>query len=130
MDLKISVSNQKLRVATHGNGVWEIPLEVISKIDDNISLTVNDLEFINYPNPFTNETSLQFKLTGRTHVNISVFDISGRLVDEVTNSEFPAGKHGIIWKIDDFQSTNNEFFLCRLIAGGQNKTLKLQVTGK
>lgn len=44
MDLKISMSNRKIRVASHGNGSFERPLEVSSDIADNNILQNNKIE--------------------------------------------------------------------------------------
>lgn len=47
----------------------------------------------NYPNPFSNETVIHFSLAKPAKVNLSVFDVNGRLVKTIINSSKEAGEH-------------------------------------
>ncbi len=47
----------------------------------------------NYPNPFSNETVIHFSLAKPVKINLSVFDINGRLVKTVINGLREAGAH-------------------------------------
>lgn len=47
----------------------------------------------NYPNPFSNETVIHFSLAMAAKINLSVFDINGRLVKTVVNGTREAGEH-------------------------------------
>lgn len=49
----------------------------------------------NFPNPFNPTTNIQFRLASRQNVRLSVFDITGRLVQTVRNEAFDAGIHTI-----------------------------------
>jgi hypothetical protein len=49
----------------------------------------------NYPNPFRNETTIQYVLPKAEQVNISLFDISGRTVKVLVNGSKEAGTHAI-----------------------------------
>lgn len=78
--------------ATHGNGV--------------ISATVNLGDGIipqyvvlsqNYPNPFSDNTTLNFTLPEQTFVQMSVYDATGRFVTQITNRIYDAGIHTIQW---------------------------------
>jgi hypothetical protein len=51
----------------------------------------------NFPNPFNPKTAIRFSLAANEHVNLSVYDISGRLVKELVNSSMISGDHEIIW---------------------------------
>jgi len=125
MDLKISPSNNKLRVATHGNGVFERSLEVISNVVD-VDSEGEDFGLINYPNPFITQTTISFKLTDKAKVNISVFDVTGKLLDVPINSMLNKGHHQISWKIKDGVS-NNGVYLCRLNVDGRSQSIKMRV---
>ncbi len=129
MDLKISVSNNKLRVATHGNGIYEIPVESTIGMDENRSHYSDVLEFTNYPNPFYDQTILRFELAKETRVRISVYDVSGRLVEELIDKELSADAHEISFNVNHSLRAKNGVYLCRLMAGDQTRTLKLQVIG-
>ena len=47
------------------------------------------------PNPFNPQTTISFSLEQSSHVNIAVYDVSGRLLNELAEGWFPEGKHEI-----------------------------------
>jgi hypothetical protein len=49
----------------------------------------------NYPNPFNPETTIDFQTDADSHVNISVFDINGNLVQELVNEWTESGSHRV-----------------------------------
>ncbi len=58
----------------------------------------------NYPNPFNPITSLCFGLPERTHVTLTVYDITGRLVEQLINQHIPAGYHTVTWDASRYSS--------------------------
>jgi len=51
----------------------------------------------NYPNPFNAKTLIRFKLNIQAQVSISIYDQTGRLVQELSSKQMPAGIHQISW---------------------------------
>jgi hypothetical protein len=49
----------------------------------------------NYPNPFRNETTIQYTIPRSEQVNISLFDMSGRTIKVLVNASKEAGTHAI-----------------------------------
>ena len=49
----------------------------------------------NYPNPFRNETLVRFTLPHKSKVNLSIFDMNGRLVKVVLSEARDAGTHAV-----------------------------------
>ncbi len=49
------------------------------------------------PNPFHGETAIRYDLAQTSHVRISVFDVSGRLVQTMRDAREPAGAHSVAW---------------------------------
>ena len=49
----------------------------------------------NYPNPFRNETVIKFTLPQRAKVNLSLFDMNGRLVRVLLNESKDSGTHAV-----------------------------------
>lgn len=49
----------------------------------------------NYPNPFNPVTQIKFDLTKSAKVRLSVYNISGQLVSELTEGTMNAGKHSV-----------------------------------
>jgi hypothetical protein len=51
----------------------------------------------NFPNPFWPSTGIAFSVPGTTEVKLSIYTVSGRLVGEIENRLFGAGRHVIPW---------------------------------
>lgn len=51
----------------------------------------------NYPNPFNNTTVIPYTLDRAMDVQISVFDVNGRLVESLVNGSVTAGQHTAVW---------------------------------
>ncbi len=68
----------------------------------------------NYPNPFSGETTIPFRLSGAVHVRVEVFDVLGRKVAGVADGMYPAGIHSI--RFDGGRLTSG-LYLYRLTAG-------------
>ena len=49
----------------------------------------------NYPNPFSNTTTLEFEVPEPAHIQITIYDLLGRKVMEAVNKEFAIGKHNV-----------------------------------
>lgn len=51
----------------------------------------------NYPNPFTDVTALQFNLNSAQDVNVSVYDMYGKLVKTINDKYLTPGSHTFYW---------------------------------
>jgi len=51
----------------------------------------------NYPNPFNSETTIEFYLSKPHKIEISIFDLRGRLVERIINEIRPAGPNKVKW---------------------------------
>jgi len=58
----------------------------------------------NYPNPFNAETNIGYVLAEAGNVNLSVYDISGRLVETLVDGHQEAGEHIVTWNGSDVSS--------------------------
>ncbi|MDB9853772.1 T9SS type A sorting domain-containing protein [Candidatus Marinimicrobia bacterium] len=56
----------------------------------------------NYPNPFNPTTQIKYALPKRSLVNITIYDVMGRIVKNLVNSSMDAGYHSLTW-----DATNN-----------------------
>jgi len=55
------------------------------------------LKLNNYPNPFNSSTILRYHLSETDDVRLSVFDLSGRLVEELFSGRQSAGDYHYLW---------------------------------
>ena len=60
----------------------------------------------NYPNPFNLSTTISFAIPNKSHVNISVFDINGRLVATLLSESLDSGYHSVNWNGVDANGLN------------------------
>ena len=75
-----------------------------------------------YPNPFVTSTQISFEIKQNSHVDLSIYDIHGRLVTQLINEQRQVGVHKITW--DDADATDAAYFM-RLTTGKGVKTVRL-----
>jgi hypothetical protein len=51
----------------------------------------------NYPNPFNPSTTVRFSLPAASNVKLAVYDLNGRMVDQLANGAMNAGRHTLTW---------------------------------
>ncbi len=51
----------------------------------------------NYPNPFNPSTTINFSIPQHAQVSLAVFDVNGRLVNQLLDGGMTAGSHTITW---------------------------------
>lgn len=56
--------------------------------------------YSNYPNPFNPSTQISFSLPQEGLVRLSIYDLSGRLIDTLIDEETPAGYHELTFNAD------------------------------
>ncbi|MCK5117730.1 MAG: PQQ-binding-like beta-propeller repeat protein, partial [Candidatus Aegiribacteria sp.] len=79
------------------------------------------------PNPFYSTASISFELPEPGWTSLTVYDLSGRIVRTLENSELGAGQHAIVW---DGRKENGEvvsagLYICRIQSGGVSETTGL-----
>jgi len=86
-------------------------------------LTVEEGEFFSveselplrfFPNPFSSSCTVCYQLEQASHVNLSVFDLSGRLVETLVDEFVPSGMYSEHFDSSDLCSG---MYLIRLVAG-------------
>ena len=56
----------------------------------------------NYPNPFSSSTQISYKLNNSSHITLTVYDISGRKIQNLVNESQTAGEHTVDWDASQF----------------------------
>jgi len=129
MDLKISMSDRKLRVATHGNGAWQRPLigSTVSTEDDLVKN--EEILLKNFPNPFKDNTTISYSLTNSEFVTLTIYDLTGRKVIEMVNEVQNAGAYEIAWNASDDKGNRlpEGIYICTLLAGNRSYSTKVQI---
>lgn len=76
----------------------------------------------NYPNPFNPATTLAFELPVRTHVSLTVYDISGRQVSKIADGTMNSGRHVVRFIASDLTSGT---YLAVMKAGTRWECIKM-----
>ncbi len=76
----------------------------------------------NFPNPFNPETTIGYTLNNGGTVKIDIFNIQGKLIEELFNGFQPSGYHNISWAANNMPSG---IYLCRVSSGSVEKTIKM-----
>jgi hypothetical protein len=63
-------------------------------IDESTEHAISRCELLpNYPNPFSNETTVRFSIPERSFVNLKVYSLLGEEVAELAGKYYPSGMH-------------------------------------
>jgi serine protease AprX len=66
--------------------------------DDGNNIEIKDFElFANYPNPFNASTTVRYRIANGAVVNLSVFNIGGEKVKELTDAYHNPGEYQLVW---------------------------------
>ena len=60
----------------------------------------------NYPNPFNSKTKIPFDVSNSSIVSILIYDVGGRIIKTITNKNWSAGYHELIWDGQDSNGQN------------------------
>jgi hypothetical protein len=124
-DIKISQGNYWYRLKQiNADGTYSYSNEVELLID---MLTKEYFLEQNFPNPFNPFTKFIYGLPERNNVTITIFDINGRLVDELVNSYQTAGTYEITWdgKNNEGTQVSSGTYIYRINAGNFSQVRKM-----
>ena len=101
--------------------------EIISQLTRQLSLSAIPDDFSlsqAYPNPFNPVTQIQYAIPEDVHVELTLYDILGRQVSELVNTDQQAGYHKVIWNGDHNASG---LYFVKMVAGEYISTQKLML---
>jgi photosystem II stability/assembly factor-like uncharacterized protein len=121
--LSISPANQKLRVATHGNGVFQTDLvgKVISSVHQAAIIQPYIDLVQNSPNPVHQFTNISFSLKEKSTISLKIFDAVGHLIQApITKEAMPKGKQIIPLNLANLASGSYVYQLIGATKSGQS----------
>jgi hypothetical protein len=92
-----------------------LSIKVNDELIDNFDI------FQNYPNPFNSRTNISFNLSETSEISISVFNITGQLVDTILTGQFIIGNHNIYWNAENIPSGT---YYIQLSVGNHQQIIK------
>ncbi|MCX6266708.1 MAG: T9SS type A sorting domain-containing protein [Bacteroidetes bacterium] len=83
----------------------------------------------NNPNPLTSRTTLNFSLGNPGPINITIYDINGKVVWNLENTWYNSGSSHIVWEGRDNQGNKvmPGVYACRLVAGNYSESILIIV---
>jgi len=85
---------------------------IVNSIPD-LTYVPNKFElYPNYPNPFNMSTTIEFNIPSRGFVSINIYDITGRVVTRLLETNMSVGKHKIIWNASSTTDLSSGIYLC------------------
>jgi Secretion system C-terminal sorting domain len=76
----------------------------------------------NYPNPFNPSTKIAFSIPNRAHLKLAVYDVQGKVIALLADSEYYAGNYEITF---DAVKYSSGVYFYRLEAGGYTEIKKM-----
>jgi hypothetical protein len=121
-NIDITVTNNTLWPVWMDNStgiyqIWTAPVD-LSSLDiassDEINIPENLEISAVYPNPFNSTTNIEYWIIESGQVTMSIYDLNGRLVEELVNQWHPPGNHRY-----QFDATNlsSGIYILRLVSG-------------
>ncbi|MHB9143201.1 MAG: chitobiase/beta-hexosaminidase C-terminal domain-containing protein [Paludibacter sp.] len=86
------------------------------------NLTTGQLACSSYPNPFSDQTQIQFTLPNAGNLQVDIYNVDGRLVQQLFKGNAFGGTQKLLWSPS---GNENGVFICRINYLGQNYYLKL-----
>ncbi len=77
-----------------------------------------------YPNPFNPTTTLSFVVPSEMNVSLAIYDMRGRLVNELVNDMRQRGHHQVTWNADQFASG---VYMVKLVTGSTVNVQKVML---
>ncbi|MBC8346388.1 MAG: T9SS type A sorting domain-containing protein [Candidatus Marinimicrobia bacterium] len=127
-DIYFSPITGMIYLGTNGMGVWG---------GDRIVLGINEFDntlvpesfylYPAYPNPFNGSTVLTFNLPNAGNIEMTIFDLTGKVVKRFSEHTFSRGTHKVFWdgNSDEGGLVHSGVFFVRLKSGQATMTRKI-----
>ena len=101
--------------------------EIVTIFNQNLTIPQSFALHQNYPNPFNPTTTLKYDLPEDAMVNITIYDMMGRIVKTMVNTQQNAGYKSIQWNAtnDYGKPVSAGLYLYTIEAGAFRQTKKM-----
>lgn len=135
--LLVDAGNQNIEFVTFAGGhesleenVYSMYLWMRKFVNDDYNsldpgprpLTTQSVRLLNYPNPFSTQTLITYVLPDEAYVCLEVYNQMGQKIVTLTEGNFSAGKHNVLWVPKELPEG---VYICRLSTGSLIDSIKL-----
>lgn len=101
-------------------------LNPLSPVSDDTPIKLFELAQ-NHPNPFNPVTSIKYSVAQAGHVELAIYDLSGRKIRTLVSESRVAGKHAVTWDGTDAAGNGvpSGMYFYRYISGGESVARKM-----
>ena len=119
MKLNVDLDNMEYGVGVFSSGTIEVM--------DMLAVPEEYMLSQNYPNPFNPSTMISFSVPSEGHVLVNIYDITGRLISTLVDSNLSSGYHEVSWDGTDMfnSSVSAGLYIYSLQAEGVSLTRKM-----
>jgi hypothetical protein len=116
INLKYSFFDENFRLISKGDSILH-----------SIALPTEFTLMQNYPNPFNPSTNIRFTIPSNSFVRLIVYDITGKVVNEIVNGFLDPGVHNVEWSGTDAGGidVSSGVYFYRIEASNYSKTYKM-----
>lgn len=81
----------------------------------------------NYPNPFTDFTSVNFSIAEPGLVHLAIYDINGKIIRDFGSQRYEAGASAVVWDGIDSRGLKVKpgVYVCRMTMGYKTKSIRI-----
>ncbi|OVE79304.1 hypothetical protein BVY01_02880 [bacterium I07] len=108
-------------------GTYSISITITTVDETEPDFPINRLLIDNYPNPFNPATVIQYNLPKHSSVEIDIYDVLGRKVKTLFNTQQSSGLHSIIWDAtnDQGEGVAAGVYICQIKTNNKMKSRKM-----
>ena len=115
-----NVSPNNFYSLTEGSSITSDVRTISTEVPNSISLKQN------YPNPFNPSTKIQFTINKNSAVSLKIFDVAGKEITELINSNYNTGTYEVDFNADAYKLASGIYFYT-LTTDGYSETRKLNL---
>lgn len=119
------INHGYIYAGTHGRGIFLCTqFAGPASIEDNTAESALANNLIIFPNPAADNTNFNIRLNSKENVQISIYDLQGKLVDVVNYTNLPLGRTSVEYNCSSLQAG---MYVVTMKAGTEVETSKLIV---
>jgi hypothetical protein len=120
-ELNINATDPSLSTAS--TRIFEVYLDTAAVPSGFTEISNTVLNYVCYPNPATEKTTVEFELQQPAIAHIELLDMKGSRVKEVCNQAFGTGKQKLLLHLSDIAKG---VYNCVITVNGNRKSIRLQ----
>ncbi len=86
-----------------GSHITYVQPDILDPLTGLFGLNTSGIGASNYPNPFKEGTRIKYQLEAAGNIDVSIYDLSGKMVAKLSDELQQAGAHTILWDSEQYE---------------------------